>query len=556
MKFSFKSVFRRNRNSDNTPPTTTDAAVSQSKSEEIFKAYIPNFLYKPPYGMPRRVNTVNLKALSVNPYVFSVIKTLADEATSVGWEIKIKEEFQETFDVEATTSAEKGEKLMVQMNEKIRDITKFFKNPNGNEQSWEHIMRQLIFDLQEVDSAVIVKVFNRQGEFKQMFARDGSLFLKNPDIYGYMGNRADFVMPLPDGFLSADLNDPATNNTTQQIMKQYSLLYKDQAAYFQYGWTAGSMPVPFGKREVVYMMQNPRSDSIYGRSPVQVLEKTILNLVYGSEVNLDYYTNNNMPDGVIQLLGAQAEQLKHFRENMENQFKYKDEFGNERKRYAKIPLATGEVKFTKFQLSAAELEIIAQQQWFTKILWMCFGVTADEMGFTETSNKTSGENQTKLAKRKALKPLLAVISNHLNSEIMPEFFAEGTEIPDSGDVPLEFVFDTYDLDDDMKELSKLQLEINMGIKTPKMVAIERGINIEELEAQKEEIAEEEPDENTGNPGEKKKEANPGKEEKEKPKIKEKAQDTLSEIDGYLDDLGEQVASALEGINDNELKEKF
>lgn len=551
MAINFKAVFKRNRDSDNTAGPTTDAAFSESKSEDIFKAYIPNFLYKPPYGMPRRVNTVNLKALSVNPYVFSVIKTLADEATSVGWEIKVKEEFQESFDVESTTSAENGEDLMVQLDSKIKEITKFFKNPNGNEQSWSHIMRQLITDLQECDSAVIVKVFNRQGEFKQMFARDGSLFLKNPDIYGYMGNRADFVMPLPDGFLSADLNDPIANNTTQQIMKQYSLLYKDQAAYFQYGWTAGSMPVPFGKREVVYMMQNPRADSIYGRSPVQILEKTILNLVYGSEVNLDYYTNNNMPDGVIQLLGAQAEQLKHFRENMENQFKYQDEFGNERKRYAKVPLATGEVKFTKFTLSSAELEIISQQQWFTKILWMCFGVTADEMGFTETSNKTNGEQQTKLAKRKAIKPLLDVIAYHLNSQILPEFFAKGKEIPDFADVPLEFVFDIYDIEEDMKELSKQQMEINMGIKTAKMVAIERGINVEELEeskkeamenmpiqSEKEEITEEEP------------------EKKEKPEVKEKAQDTLSEIDSYLDDLGNQVANALEGINDNELKEKF
>ena len=67
----------------------------EAKGQDIFKAYIPNFLYKPPYGMPRRVNTVSLKALSVNPYVFSVIKTLADEATTINWNIKVKPDFQE-----------------------------------------------------------------------------------------------------------------------------------------------------------------------------------------------------------------------------------------------------------------------------------------------------------------------------------------------------------------------------------------------------------------------------------------------------------------------------
>lgn len=543
------SMFQRNAETKAETPAE-DSIGGIRKDEGIFKAYIPNFLYKPPFGMPRRVNTIALKQLSANPYVFSVIKTLADEATYVDWKITVKEEFQEEGD---------------SYEDEIKDITKFFQNPNGNEESWNHLMRQLITDLCEVDSAVLVKVFNRAGEFKQLFARDGSLFLKNPDIYGYIGDRRDFVLPLPDGFTGVAMDVGGTPTVTQQqIMKQYSLLYKEDAAYFQYGWTAGSLPVPFGKREIVYMMQNPRSDSIYGRSPVQVLQETIMNLIYGIDFNLDFYTNNNMPEGAIQLLGANREQIKQFRDNWNNDFRFTDDLGNKRKKFFKTPLSSTEVKFTPFQLSAKEMEVIAQQQWFTKVLWMAFGVNADEMGFTETSNRSVGEEQIKTFKRKAIGPLLKVIAYHVNTQLMPEFFSEGIEIPDYGDVPLQFEFDTYDVDEDKKKHDLLEQEIRMGIKTPMMVAKELSINVEDLEK---EILEKEakevekfdkllasrqgPQQNTEDefPPENN---NP---KKKNPKPDEKAVDPLSVIDRHIDNIETDVISAVEAVNERELNGK-
>lgn len=526
-------------------------ALTPTKDNDIFKAYIPGVLYRPPFGMPRLDNTPLLKKLSANPYVFSVIKTLADEASSINWSIKIKEEFQKDFDEKE--NPEDGD-LKVDYNDKIKEITKFFRNPNGNEESFNHIIRQLITDICEVDAGVLVKVFNVKGEFKQMFARDGSLFLKNPDIYGYIGNRAEFVMPLPDGFTGVAVDLGGNGGAAQQqLMKQYALLYKDQAAYFQYGWTAGSMPVPFGRREIVYMMQNPRTDTIYGRSPVSMLMKTILNLIYGIDYNLDIYTNNNMPDGVIELLGATPEQLNQYRENMEKQFKKEDEFGTMRKIWNKIPLVSSPAKFVPFQLSSKEMEVIEQQQWFTKVLWMNFGVTADELGFTENSNKSTGDAQIKNAKRKALGPLLKVIQYHLNTQIVPEFFSNEKEMKDFADVPLQFEFDVSDIDDDIKELTRLKMESDLGIKTTMMIAKERNINLEELKEGMEEKREQEMElmketSNLNNPA--------GKEVKPKEEIKQKKPEVkatpLSELNAYIDGVEKDIIKTLEEIPDESL----
>jgi len=501
------------------------ALVGVRKDEDIFKAYIPNFLYKPPFGMPRRDNPVLYKKLAKNSYIFSIIKTLCDEATSNSWEVRVKDEYQDSGEV---------------YDDKIKEVIKFLKNPNGNDESFQHILRQLITDLLETDSAVIVKVFNNMGELKQIFSRDGSLFLKNTDIYGYLGNRADFVMPMPDGFsgVSIDLGGTPTASQ-QQIMKQYSLLYKEQAAYFQYGWTAGSMPIPFGKREIIYMMQMPRADSIYGTSPLSRVVDIILNLTYGSEFNLDFYTNNNMPDGAITLQGADKSQVKSFRENMENQFRYTDDIGNKRKKFYKHPISTTEVKFTPFNFTSKDMEVLAQQQWFTKVLWMAFGVNAEEMGFTEDSNKSTSEEQIKAFKRKAIKPLLDVISYHLNTQLLNEFFDNA----DPDDIPIEFVFDEYDVDEDMKKHTLYEQQIRMGIKTPLMVAHELGIDTTELEAEMEKKKQEETFEEYNEPEEKKILT---KEEKSLP-------NPLTEIDNYIDTIGEDISKAVGNLNESELR---
>ena len=134
--------FFKNRNdSPAMKALTSDVVGGERKDSEIFKAYIPDFLYRPPYGMPRRDNTVLFKKLAQNPYIFSIIKTLCDEATTNPWDVRVKEEFQED-----------GEDY----DEVTKKAIKFFQNPNGNDESLKHILRQPPFLLKyliEVESS-------------------------------------------------------------------------------------------------------------------------------------------------------------------------------------------------------------------------------------------------------------------------------------------------------------------------------------------------------------------------------------------------------------------
>jgi phage portal protein BeeE len=442
------------RRSQQTKPTDPGGDVIERQAiidgDGVFKSYIPKFLYKPPFGYPRSENIPMIKVFAKNPYVYSVIRMIQEEAANASWEIGMEQQDEEMSD---------------ELHEIKKQIIDVLRNPNGNKEGWSHIIKVITRDILESDSGVWVKVFNRLEEMVQIFARDGGSFLKNPDIHGYMGNRQDIIFP--DTELKTMVQgDP-------NAIKYYDLKYKNQAAYFQYGWVTASMPIPFGKREVVYFMQNPRGDDIYGVSPVAILGDIILTLVYGSQYNLDFYMNSNMPEGIISLLDAKQKQIKAFRERFDAQFIKEDtSTGFKRKTGYKVPIVNTKTEFIPFQLSAREMEIIAQQEWFTKIVWMCFGIGADDMGFTEDSNKAVSDSQSKKYAKKAVRPILNLIAERINMEIIPEF----------GTNELAFRFDDYDLDEDIKKHSLYAQQINMGIKTPEMVAIEEKIDIGELDA--------------------------------------------------------------------------
>ena len=440
--------------------------VPPKDSLGILKAYIPYFLYKPPYGYPRKANLPLIRTLATTPYVFSVMKTLSDEASSLKYDIVVREnvDHPEKYD------------------EKIKEIKGFFRNPNSNEESWEHVQRCLIRDIVEVDSGVIVKVFNKKEEFVEMYARDGVTFLKNPNIYGSLGPRSDFVLPIGTMYGVQSIND--------EMQKNYYDTYAIQkAAYFQYGWTAGSYPTPFGKREIVYIMQNPRSDSVYGRSPVEILADIVMTLHYGSQYNLDFYLNSNIPEGIVQMEGVQKDELDATNKKFHDKITVKDGLDNERRIGHKIPFTSAKnVKFVAFTIPPKEMQIIEQQEWFIKVLWMCFGVTPDEMGITDQSNRAISSEQTKVFKRKAIRPICNVIKYHVDTQVLPEFFMD--EFKDweeaVNNCPVEFKYLDYDLEEDMKKHNILESEIRMGVKTAEMAAEELGINVEELKKSKEE----------------------------------------------------------------------
>ena len=408
------------------------------------KAYIPKFLYKPPFGYPRFVDLPNIRRLASKPYVDMCITTIVDEMSAIEWDIVPREGVELTSEIQA----------------QIDHVKSFFENPNSNKESFEEIRRKYIRDILEVDAGVINKIFNLKGEMVEIVARDGSTFTKNPDIFGMLTDREDLIQE----------SNIAQNNKEMRLMEPGWITAADareKAAYFQYGWITGARPVPFGKKEIVWLERNPRTDSIYGRSPVEILGNTIQTLIYAIEHNLEYFNDNSIPKGIIGLEGADADEIRAFQSQWKEQQRTKDSAGNWKKIFHHVPIVGTTPQFTRLQFTNAELELLEGQKWWAKLVWACFGVTSVELGYTEDAKGLANQIvQSNVFKKRAINPLLRLEEYRINHEILPEF-----EYPD-----IEFKFLTFDVDEETKKAQLYQLQLNAGYRSINEVRLDEGLD--------------------------------------------------------------------------------
>ncbi|NCC99961.1 MAG: phage portal protein [Bacteroidia bacterium] len=427
---------------DNQTGQTSAVAMG---SRGYIKRFIPYYIYKPPFGYPRRdIDLINVRKLAKSPFVYSVTKTLLDEMISLDWDIVPCEEVHE--------ESVKG---------KIKNIKQFLFNPNDNNESFRDLLRAVGRDVLELDAGVIEKVYNRAGYLTQLFSVDGATILMNPDVHGYLGDRVDYVMPIVGDGLRQE-----------QINHYYTSVLKEEAAYFQYNWTGGIWPVPFGKKELVYIKANNNSDSIYGTSPIMILYNILLILLYGSQVNLDMYVSNDLPNGILQLANANKDQINATRDYFNQKIIQKDTYGNDRKKFFNIPITstTGEIKYINFGFNAKDMQMLEQQKWYRQLVYQVFGVTPDEMGETVDSNRSTSNEMSRIFKRKALRPLLKLFEYNITTNIV-------WELDPAKEV--EFRFDNYDIE---AEYRKAELNEKL-LNTWTVNEIRQKDNMEALEGE-------------------------------------------------------------------------
>jgi SPP1 gp7 family putative phage head morphogenesis protein len=384
-------------------PNDSVVGAGNNVNEDIYKAIIPNFLYKPPFGYPLAKDIPEIRRMAKSPYVCMITNTICDEVASLEWNIVCNEKDNIPEDI-------------------ITKTYDFFYNPNKNNESFEQFERTLIRDILEIDAGVIVKVRNLKDELVELYVRDGGTFLKNPNEYG--------------------------------VMPEYN-------AYFQYGWTSGARPIPFNSNEIVYFMRNPNSSSIYGLSPVEVLYKTLLMLTYGIESNLEYFTDNNIPKGVFEMIGANKDSVDSFSKLWSDNLKKKDEVGNLRRYFHKMPIINTEGKFTRISFSNAELELIRQQEWFTKIVFACFGITPSELGFTQDSNRATEIIQSNVFKRKTINPLIKLLEYNFNTQIINDL----PWIKGKYENKVKFEYVKYDQEEEYNKRIIMWNDLKNGLKT-------------------------------------------------------------------------------------------
>lgn len=444
------------------------SVLTEQTREGINKAYIPKFLYKPPFGYPRYANLDYVRYLAQTPYVEMAIDTILKELAAIDWDIVPNPDVpEEEFKDEEGNFTDK---TILEINH----IRNFFKNPNTNQESFEDVfIKAPVRDLLEINTGVLNKVFNLKKEMVEIVARDGATFTKNPDIHGMMTDREEIIFP------------KRIVESTSQAFNSYTEIpanvVNEKAAYFQYGWISGPVPIPFGKREIIWLQDMVRSDDIYGYSKVQILAKNLQMLLYQIESDLEYYNDNNVPKGIIGLDASDADEIKSFKEQWFDVQRKKDEFGNWKKAMHKVPILNYIPKFERIEFSSEELQLIEKQKWYSKMVWAIFGVTGTELGYTEDAQGQANQIvQSKVFRKKAINPMLRLLENAFNKQILPEFgynwILRNPRGQDFAVPKYLFKFNTFDIDEERNKYNLYEVQVKNGFRTVNEIREDEGFD--------------------------------------------------------------------------------
>jgi hypothetical protein len=388
------------------------------------EAIYPQWFFSSRLGQPRNFDPRTIRELSASPWVQMVETTFKKQVMTTPWDIVAEDEEDETDRIED-----------------IKKIKDFFQNVNDNQQSINDLNSECVTDIAEIDAGVINYVYTAE-----------SYTIGEVPVYDQYGNVEStetglVLKPLGQRELRAMKSvDGAT------MLKQVDIR-KNLLNYWQYSFKHPRQnPTRFEKEEIAYLMMNPKPYDVYGFSPVQSIQQVLELLIQGTRYNKDLYTNNAIPDILVSLPKLTKDKLRKLKRSWNNSYKGK-------------PHQIGFVnwmidKFHKLADNNRDLEWLNGQKWYFRICFGVFQVSPEEAGFTEDSNRATGDSQERVTVRNALKPYFALYERLHTTKTISEILGREDHGLKFKYFPKDQVAEKIEFEQDIQLLDRGALTIN------------------------------------------------------------------------------------------------
>jgi len=314
--------------------------------------------------------------------------------------------------------------------------------PNPNNEPFMSIIGQVIQDVLELDAGIIEKAYGgRSKQLKELYARDGATFYKDIDKHGRLGVLRDTIYTADDKL-----------EYKEAIGRRQKGIKRMKVAYWQFAWTADTGPIPFEAKEIVYIMQHPRTDSPYGQSNVYSVHMEVANLMQGVMSRELILRKSRIPHGILGFEGMTGTEWERFKEYVD-----KDVMGREHK----VVIVGRKPFWIPFSFTDKDMQFLETQQWFTNLVLNVFGLTRVVLGL-ETELKGEAQTQRQLYTQKGLWPLLMLMEYHINAGLASQLGGE-------------FHFTLHDPIAEMQRLEMDEKALKNGIYTINEIRIKRDL---------------------------------------------------------------------------------
>jgi hypothetical protein len=323
--------------------------------------------------------------------------------------------------------------------EEKKQVRDFYQKINKNNDTVEDINSEVITDIAEIDAGV----------WNLVYTNDSYIMGELP-IYNAWGK----VIELEPGLVLKELGKRELSQVKgvdgSTMLKQVDI-HKTLRNYWQYSFKHPRQnPTRFESEEIIYLMMNNKSYSVYGFSPMQSIQQCVELLVQGTRYNKDLYKNNAIPDLLVSLPKLPDSELKKIKRSWNNQYKGK-------------PHQVGFINWlvenvTKLAENNRDLEWLEGQKWYSKLIFGAYGVSPTEAGFFENSNKSNDEGQERVTVRNALRPYYKLLEDKHTNVIIPEILQRD-------DVPIKFKFIPKDQVKEKIEFEQDKAKMELGAMT-------------------------------------------------------------------------------------------
>lgn len=408
-------------------------------------------------GTPRFDDLITVRALEQTHTVTIPIDTIKTQISTTDWVIRPT--------VDNPTSRHE---------EAAADLTAWLDgNYNANKDSFDHLVKQWANDLLSMDAGILELVPREEphpegGQFlDSIWPRDGATFVKAPKDNGVLpdpeqvdpdAERRDGV-PAWAAYWQFPLSRQHRPWTQEEPMHEFQEAFERLRFYGH----KQHEPIPFPRDHIVWTQESPYTWRPYGLGRVQKAKRIIEIILNQDITNRRYFTGNEIPEGVLNLVQASQPELERFREWWEDEVEGREH---------KLPIVGGrEMEWTRFRPELKDLQFLESQEWYHKLVWFLFGLNQAEIGDVADVNRATAKEQGHVVYRQTTKPLLDNLAADLNTQILPR-----TEPYARVDGELEFAWQPDHPHVKAKMRSRQQEDLNHGVRTVNEVRQERGLD--------------------------------------------------------------------------------
>ncbi len=338
-------------------------------------------------GIPRRENLLAIRLLEATHAVQIPMQAIKSQVAATPWMIRVPE---------GITATGRHEAAAAELEQWLDG------NFNDNRESFTSLIKAWLGDVLAIDSGVLELVPGEGGTLEEMYVRDGITFTKNPDKHGRLpptGSKDaaywQFSLTSNYGFLEH------ANAVTDLLRENVNMS----------GLMRPFNPIGFSRDQLVWTEENPRSWDVYGLGRLTIL-KHVLEILLNQDIsNKKFFTSNEIPEGLLNLVEANENEIQRFREYWNREIKGREH---------KLPIVgSKQATYIPFRPSLVDLQFLDSQRWYHKLVWFVFGVSGPEVGETEDVNMANGQEQAVSVWRRTTKPILELLAAELNRKVLP-----------------------------------------------------------------------------------------------------------------------------------------